>query len=442
MYKHYPQPTVIGTGLTGLLISLALSKAGVKHVLIGGPPPAEGPRLGESLNLEATIYFLTEYPELADCYYHKQFAATYTGGILGTFDFSFVNKPQSAMTLGFWGRQVPERLIHFDRVRVDAALYEKATESPFCTHLDVRVSSVQCAPNTDRIQRLVLADDATLPVSHVFDATGHIRLLARHLQLPRQILGQPQRVVYTHYYRRAQGDTAQPSAEWQHGTNVMRLYKEYHGFDILAWCIPLGNTISVGLTTPQENADVPDEALLQCVREAFTCYGVDYGSLVDRHSRIGKARMEFYTHPCAFGSNWLLAAAAHTQVWWPTSAGVDTSVAAANVAVPFLRNPKTVGKRYQAYIDSLVPSQSLWQWAATHHYGALTSTIASAFVNRLFWSIGHRLFRSFALDEQAPLLRTLTSLAVETQGMEFWSRLPMAPAKIRQIENPVPRHQG
>ncbi|MCB0160353.1 MAG: hypothetical protein KDD83_19600, partial [Caldilineaceae bacterium] len=71
MSKHYPQPTIIGSGLTGLLISLALSKAQISHRVIGGPPPTGSPRLGESLNLEATIFFLKEFPELAEYYYEK-----------------------------------------------------------------------------------------------------------------------------------------------------------------------------------------------------------------------------------------------------------------------------------------------------------------------------------------------------------------------------------
>jgi threonine dehydrogenase-like Zn-dependent dehydrogenase len=48
-------PVVLGAGLTGLAISLALSAAGIKHVLIGDRP-TEIPRLGESLNAEGEVY--------------------------------------------------------------------------------------------------------------------------------------------------------------------------------------------------------------------------------------------------------------------------------------------------------------------------------------------------------------------------------------------------
>lgn len=430
MYKHYPLPTIIGSGLTGLLISLELSKARISHILLGGPPPTGGPRLGESLNLEATIYFLAQYPELADCYYEKGFAATHGGETIGHFDFSFLKTPQSVLGLGLWGKRAPDGLIHFDRVKLDAALYEKATGSPFCMSLDARVTEARCAPGSDHIQQLVLADGSTLPVSHVFDATGHIRLLARQLQIPRRTLGDPQRVAYVHYYRR-DPVSSQPDMAWQHGTNIVRLYEERDGFNGLAWCIPLGNTISVGITTPQTNTEPTDEMLLQRAREVFARYQIDYGAVVHDQSSIGRARMEFYTHSRAFGTNWLLAAAAHTQVWWPTSAGIDTSVAAATVAVPFLRGPQRVGVRYQHYMAPLVQSNALWDWGASHRYGALTPDAASRFANRLYWSIMNRSLKAFLLEESDPLSQAMRSLTVKAHDLEFWSRLP-SPVSIRR----------
>ena len=43
-------PVVLGSGVTGLLVSASLSKAGIAHTLLGGPPPDDRPRLGESMN--------------------------------------------------------------------------------------------------------------------------------------------------------------------------------------------------------------------------------------------------------------------------------------------------------------------------------------------------------------------------------------------------------
>ncbi len=211
MQRHYPQPVVIGSGLTGLLISIALSKANIEHILIGGPPPSGSPRLGESLNLEATLYFLAEFPELADCYYGKEFAYIYGMDRTGIFDFSFLQDIQTRSFLSLMGKQAPPGLIHFDRVILDAAVYEKAVCSPYCTQLETRVTQINWSANANSIQQIVLQDGDVLPVSHVFDATGYVRLVARQLGIQRQMLGKTQHVVYAHYFRSA---SPHPTRAW------------------------------------------------------------------------------------------------------------------------------------------------------------------------------------------------------------------------------------
>lgn len=445
MYSRYPQPAIIGAGLTGLLISLALSRARIGHILIGGPPPADGPRLGESLSVEATLYFLAEYPELADCFYKKQFATAYMGDLSSHLDFAFLQSLPSILVFGSWGKRPPESVIHVDRVRFDAALYEKAISSPFCTHTDSRVVEVCYETRTDRIQHLVLENGTHIPVSHVFDATGHIRLLARHLHIPRRMLGATQRVAYGHYYRRDPATVAhpfgesQPESTWHLGTGIVRLYKERYGIDAMAWCIPLGSTISVGITTPRENQQQSDETLLEYAQDAFGRYGNDFARFVDTHSRIGRAQMEFYTHACAYGANWLLTAAAHTQIWWTSSTGLDAATAAARACVPFLRAPKRVGAQYQEYLEPLAQSHALWDAVATHRYGVANEAGVSRFNSRLFWSITNRLIKSFRLEGQNPLLQNTTELVLQAQGLELWSQLP-APHSVRRVNtsHPVP----
>ena len=49
------RPVIVGSSLTGLLISKSLSNHHIEHVLIGGPRPLQVPRLGESLNGRAAI---------------------------------------------------------------------------------------------------------------------------------------------------------------------------------------------------------------------------------------------------------------------------------------------------------------------------------------------------------------------------------------------------
>ena len=432
MNRHYPQPTIIGSGLTGLLISLALSKAEIEHVLIGGPPPVGSPRLGESLNIEATMYFLAVFPELADCYYEKAHAVVFADDVVGRFHFSFLQELQYRFPLEIWNKQAPDGLIHFDRVHLDAAIFDKATSSPYCTRLDARVAQIQCAPGSDRIEELVLQDGTAIRVSHVFDATGYIRLVARQLNVQRRMLGVTQHVVHAHYFRRPDAIHSMPDATWRHGTNNIRLYREVHGVDAMAWCIPLGDTVSVGVTTPAKGERPSDEALLNSVHDAFASYGVTYLDECDTRSRLGTAKMEFYTHARTHGANWLLTSAAHTQVWWPTSGGVDTSVAAAHAAVPFLKQPQAVGNRYQRYLAPLIRSQELWNWATSHRLGDMSDERMTRFGNQLMWSISLRMFHSLTLEKQDALPQTAASLAARYWGNEIWSRR-RAPVSVSRL---------
>ncbi len=424
MVRYYPQPTIVGSGLTGLLISNALSNARIAHVLIGGPPPTGSPRLGESLILEATLHFLTENPELADCYYEKGFAKMYAGEQIGNFDFNFSDQLIVKLPLLIWGKQTPNALIHIDRVRIDAALYEKAINNPHCTHIDARVEQFDVAPGTDRIEQLVLHDGETLPVSHVFDATGRIRLLTRALAIPRRLLGPTQRVVYTHYRCDVALPTPQRDGEWRHGTNILRLYRERDGFDGLAWCIPLGDTISVGVSTPLTGETLDAQEYLTSAQKAYARYGVNYGSLSTISSPIKHARIEFYTHSRAHGANWLLAGGAHTQIWWPTSSGLDTAVAASRSAVPFLEHPQRTGADYQSYLRSLLPSQNIWNWIASHPYDAATTFDIKQEGDRLYWSSSQRFLRSLSLAERNPLVRGVQTLAAEAWGNDVWPWFP------------------
>ncbi len=389
--------------------------------------------MGESLNIEASIYFLEEFPEFADCYYEKSFAAAYWADYIAKVPFSFLQLPNRKYLMNLWGKRMPETLIHVDRVRLDTALYEKATASPYCTQLDARVAQMLCVPGSDKIDQLVLQDGSALPVSHLFDATGYVRLAARRLNIQRRMLGLTQHVVYAHYFRKLSASHQGSDAKWRHGTSNLRLYRERHGIDAMAWCIPLGNTLSVGVSTPDKAPRPSDEALITCVHEAYADYGITYLDEYQNRSRLATAKMEFYTHARAYGANWLLAGAAHTQIWWPTSSGLDTSVAAAHAAVPFLKQPEAVGRRYSRYLAPLAHSQMLWNWGTSHRLGALNQERGRQFAERLAWSISYRIFLSLTLEKQDFLSRESASVAARIWNNEFWAQYP-SPISFSPLE--------
>ena len=52
-----------------------------------------------------------------------------------------------------------------------------------------------------RPQTVRLADGTVLRPSYLFDASNHGRLLGTAMGQKRRLLGEPQRVAYTHYHR-------------------------------------------------------------------------------------------------------------------------------------------------------------------------------------------------------------------------------------------------
>ena len=410
MPSTQPKPTIIGSGVSGLLISHALSKAEIDHVLIGDPPSVGSPRLGESLGIPASVHLLTEFPDLAQFFGPKSHARAFAGDQSGGFHFDICRSPAMKLALRHWHKRCPDYALHLDRTEFDAALYAKAIASPYCAPIADRVTAVHVLPGSDKISRLDLDDTGELAVSHVFDASGHVRLLARHLSIPRRMLGVPQNVVFAHYFK-AEQDTSnggqarrdaakQDDLDWRHGTTLLRLYREIDGFDGMAWCIPLGDKVSIGVSTPANGPEQTAEALLAQAQTRFAHYNVDYGDSFTVRSRVGRAKMEFYTHARACGSNWLLAAAAHSQIWWMTSSGLDWSAAAAVAAVPFLRKPAQTAQRYEAGWKSVERLHGLWGRIAEHPYRTPKDEDIRKLENELAWLVTARLAQMVHMEQE------------------------------------------
>ena len=125
MPSTQPKPTIIGSGVSGLLISHALSKAEIDHVLIGDPPSVGSPRLGESLGIPASVHLLTEFPDLAEFYGPKLHVRLFSGKHSDGFHLDLCRQPTMKAALHQWHKQCPDYLLHLDRTEFDAALYAK-----------------------------------------------------------------------------------------------------------------------------------------------------------------------------------------------------------------------------------------------------------------------------------------------------------------------------
>jgi hypothetical protein len=119
-----------------------------------------------------------------------------------------------------------------------------------------------------------LSDGTVLEPSYVFDATNHGRLLGQSANVGYRTLGAPQRVAYTHYHL---GPGEQAGLEdWERTTAVVRLFAATDGLEAVAWCIPLGRYVSVGVSMSADESTLPDEELLSRTALAFERYGIDY----------------------------------------------------------------------------------------------------------------------------------------------------------------------
>jgi flavin-dependent dehydrogenase len=362
------RPVIVGSSMTGLMISLSLSRAGVAHVLLGGGPPADVPRLGESLNEPAApeLYrlFGKEWPDL---FVKKNHISLFNGSYVTSIHIGNPNRrlAQVAETVIRDGQvRLPKArtiLTHVDRVEFDKRLYAKVRAESCCEFRETLVSRVVHDAPSDVITRLELTDGTSLEnPQYVFDATGPRGLVAEAAGVPRAPMSTPQRVVWTHL-RRQELDS-RPRLWWLFGTNLVRLRQETDGIEGIAWVIPIATTLSLGLsvdaaTAPDETYD--DEALLELLVAACERRGLAVRSIYPEAWKSCGVRNQYYIRKRAFGANWLLAGAAFATVWFPTSSGIWTTTCAAGLAPRLLDDPHGAGTEYERLMRKLLPFHDL-----------------------------------------------------------------------------------
>jgi flavin-dependent dehydrogenase len=353
-------PVILGGGLTGLAISRQLSAAGVVHVLVCAPP-GERPRLGESLNAEGSLEAQRQFPQHARFFHDKQRVALFYGDDAVSFDAIRSDAtPAWQAAAGYPG---DVRLMHVERIGFDQALYEEAVAHTCCLRLDDQAVAVDARPGGDRIHQVRLASGRTLPASYVFDATNHLRVVPRSLGLAQKIIGEPRRVVFAHYARDPKSLYA-ATPPWLRATSLLRLQAKRDGVDGLAWCIPLGQYVSVGIGVDPATTSANTELLLQWTERAYATRGIAVRDAFPARSAPVDLRYQHYDHPRCFGINWLLAGPTCCQVWFPSAAGVGSGLLAARLAPDLLRVPRRAGAIYQDYMDDVSRSHGRLDWLA------------------------------------------------------------------------------
>lgn len=358
---HPSVPVIIGSGLTGLSVSHSLSQAGIEHVLIGGRPGTK-PRLGESLNLEGTLCLKEMFPQLSRFYFQKKEVRAYVGDYEVLCDFDVSRTLTSETVFSVLGHIPVDSFLQVDRLGFDSALWDLATSAAHCTVMEAQVEDLDFDAATDTCTAVRLADGTVLVPSYLFDATNHGRMLGTAMGQKRRLLGEPQRVAYTHYHL---GDSAPHLPEpWDLATVIVRLFRDTDGIDAIAWCIPLGRYVSVGISCAERESELSDRALLNRAAAAFGRYGVDFRSQYTKAVSPAGMKYSYFMYERGAGANWLLAGPSFCQVWWLASAGVGTALVAARLAPRLLVDPERWGSEYDAYMRQLVPIHGTFDYFA------------------------------------------------------------------------------
>jgi flavin-dependent dehydrogenase len=358
---HRRLPVILGSGLTGMSISTTLSRAGVDHVLVGGPPGTL-PRLGESLNLEGTLLLREMYPELSRYFFPKRIVAGYLAGYRLTCDFDVAERLVSRVMFRALGYRAVGEFLQFDRLGFDAALWEQTAASPRCTVVDAKVAGLRYDAAGDAFSGVELADGTTLSPSYLFDASNHGRVLGKAAELKMDTLGEPQRVAYTHFH--APEGVPVGVDDWERATVIVRLFRDSDSIDAIAWCIPLGRYVSIGISLSADESDASDEELLELTERAFARYGVRYRERFSVTVPLMGLKHQYFVYERAAGTNWLLAGPSFAQVWWMAGAGVGTALAAAQLAPRLLHDPVRWGGEYDRYMRKLVPIHGTFDYFA------------------------------------------------------------------------------
>ena len=360
-------PVILGSSLSGILLSQTLSRAGIEHVVVGdGKEPEEIPRLGESLNDTASPELWRHYGrELGEYFYFKNHISYFNGNFLTLISLANPRRTRARVM-----KYAPERgtprypwfgdgLFHLDRIGFDRALWCKWREDKLCRFVNAKVTRIEHDKSSDAITRIDLSDGSSIEhPRYVFDNTGFKSIVAEAAEVGQNLMGPAQRVVFTHY-RCPTLPEARPEF-WRHGTNLIRLDREADSIDALAWVIPIGRTLSVGMSfdLDGERGQDSNESLMTRLEDACRRRGIDFRPLYPEELPIQNLRHHYFYRERAWGKNWLLVGGTAITIWFPSSSGLWTTTAACGMATRLLEDP-SLGKFYDQSMKAMLPFHRL-----------------------------------------------------------------------------------
>jgi len=168
---------VLGSSLSGVLVSLSLSRAGIDHILVGGEEPAAVPRLGEALTDCASPELWRLYGrEFPDCFYYKSHISIMNGNFATLIQLANPRRSPERVAAFSPEKGKPgypwlgDGLFHLDRIAFDKAVYRKAIQQKPCRFISAKIEHVSM--EGDRVSRIDLQGaDAISDPRYVFDCS-------------------------------------------------------------------------------------------------------------------------------------------------------------------------------------------------------------------------------------------------------------------------------
>lgn len=436
MVYNYPRPVVMGTDLSGLLISVALSQARIEHHLIGFPPTEDSFHSGETTSMVAPLILLRHFPELQRYTREKKRGIVYTDQYQIQLDFAHPSLAPFWAAIKLVMRSAFRFPMQIDRVALDQAFFEKASCSPYCRHLEEEVEGVDYDPVTDTVRQATLTDGTRLALSHLFDASGQQAALSHLIGLPLHPVDEPVMVLQAYFRQESvQSGLGQSRGKWQDELNIVRLFRERSGVDGMAVLIPLGHKLSLRVSVPLNQ--MPQTAAGQETEEILWVEGV----LAEAEARLGdldipapsgfgerthlhRAVNQLYVGERAYGANWLLTGMAYCNSLVTAAINADPPMEALFLGPEFLKSPAQTGAHYQQFMDSYLKMHEVWHLLATHPAGGLDGIQTRATIDAYGWANQAQLAQAWLLQPHSGPMRSSLAMVSKLMASPFWTRLP------------------
>ncbi len=420
--KPLPQnvPVIVGGGIGGMLISRALCKKNIHHVLVGSSQLGDTPKLGESMTEACTIEFTQDFKGYEKYLFKKDMTPFFMGDIVAGLRFDFFGTMAS-----LFENDVPRTFIHVDRIGFDQALFDEVSVRPECHWIDSVVTDVEHDAASDKITALRLKSGETISPTYVWDCTNHIRLLGRKLAIPYQDFDAPRQVIFTHYCQKDRKDLChREDLPWMHATTLLRAHQAVDGLEGVSWFIPLGSYVSVGISVlPQDIGDRNPEEIITALTKAYQIRGLDYTKDFSRRKEIVSVPSQHFMYERCFGSNWSMVGGSAASTWFTSGSQISMLACMASMADKIIEQPKVYGEHYSRHVRGFARTQTVYDTLLSSNIGPLDAMkFLSGIVDQARRRISsYYMFRKGLESPAAHIARELweEQVVVDKQYFEF-----------------------